>query len=1312
VWQHIKENTNASRVYKSALAGEYILKGSSLLVPVELLKYECTVGAKIAFWGNYFLQINPIFQPIQGACTTGDKFITLDRTHPHFLQSPPRIFKIQTNGGLTILAKVRLTSSPVMNEAIILANSSGNAPLIFLGRAGSKSRVKIVVGDCSATSPLNSLPQNTWMQLVAVYQIINSTFANISLQKDTELIASAVCYRLPVLSDSILAFEVSANSNSEFAIANSVNGMQGDLGVAVVVDKVLAGQTVLEKINGVQEILGFRSVSTKRTAVVNFLPFQYRAALLSLNVSSVLASASGNAIQVSGVYFDSDGNYSCVFSSPSHTTVSSAAVVDTGTLVCAFPPWKAQAGSIVFSIATHSLFSPKVLGSLHFAIQQHWVQFSHDLSSGFDSIGGSPLVITGAGFREQDAYTCDFTRHDGFLESPCVFVNTTQLICTTAPWGKYYSSSWAVIRSSPAHDVSVSIRSAGSLVLRQNLAVTSPPAGCDLMPDSCQMSFYESLDFSELQQGPATGGWALMVKGFGFTNSTYRLNLTSALSASDFVLSGPCEMISVTRLSCPVPLWVFAASDVSVTVVVLEVAGGAYKVKGELIVRLLVRWTGLQNFSVSVSSRGGDVVNVFGVGFSQNISSSPGFACVFRLGDTNLTTRAIWQSFSLLLCPTAPFALGTTTLQIVQQNQICPAEVRCTGTCHSACTPDFVGSFSGLISDGPGPYLPDSECEWLITSQCSNAITLRLDFIDTEACCDHLIVEDFNDGAHVRELTRFSGSANGDASTYTAHSGQMRIRWHADHSDPLGSTFEGFAAIWEVSSTGADVPVPLQGKNSTVVFYQDWPMISGMLPVTGFAGKIFLEITVVGSAFDMRNSYVLRFASRDNSTWVDSKLLRSSKSVLVFEKPIWLLSEDDVANVTCIAASSLVVEGVQANFVFQSHWERKNVSRARASGGEAILIEGWGFSNQATYVCRFSRGSMHLESPAIVQPGTFKVLICGTPFSPLAYGSVEFAIIEKVRVQGGSMDKIVAHMGQNLTEAVVELEQGFERLVATDLPSQNNGTFSGPASGESVVLIHGFGMNANDNYYCRFSRGASILTSAALVLSPQALLCMTPPWGATFEAAQVTVAIEHVPTISWGSNASALACTHAHCNRTCAQECVVHDLSGTHLVRCLSNCTIIDGTEHVVIPCANATSNCTYLFFEVVVESSPSLGLAGGEMNITVTGFGFHENDGYQLFFFAGGFEVSASSLQSNASSIVFAKPIWHAAATTAALSLQSASGMVLRKRPLTFTFQSHWSSINISSASAVGDAVIQVYMCGMTHSYVCCDVFLRCTCY
>jgi hypothetical protein len=1410
------------------LSGAYIGNGSSHLVPVKAFRFSCLVASKVSSWGLVvpqtslqWLQPETWYQPRFMSCS-GDKFIRFEGAQKH-LTAAPVFLQPETNGGLTIATVVKLVydnkPSSETNETIVQGNqvaSAGSSPEIFLGRTYDvttrKSQLLVKVGDCTATSNLAKIPQ-AWMTLVLGYFPLNSTTCLIRLTKNAELIASALC-NTPMIVDESFLFEVGSSTGP---------GLNADLGVAFVVDRVLSELDIAFEIQQQQQVLGYSKVPSQQMAVAEFLPFQFRSAILSV-LPSIAISAGGTPVYVSAVYFDVDGIYSCVFSSPTNEIASECKVVNATTAVCIFPAWNRYAGTALLRVVTHSPATLPVSGALFFEIQQHWSTLD---PSCLLSDGGYKIQMTGSGFKVTSSYTCHFTRRMESMTSACTVFNTTHMDCSAPAWGMNFSGSWGVApRASAADDpVMVTLMSEGSSVLRLDIGNLSLVKGCDSL--ACPVNFVESVDNRgqkaiDRSQGPATGGWSVIVAGYGFhANSTFQLNFSAA--GSGHATSAPCVLLSSSRLRCKILPWGFEAADAYATLLVhpygnsiecqdpsSECDGGSISFpspvyqQGEdpIIIRMRVVWTAAATYSgMPVSAKGGDQIHVYGAGFSQNSTSSSGFVCLLVRGEHEAMTAARWLSSSHLVCvaPQWPFAFGEANISMYQMREMCSAVVSCSGTC--SCKSAYpLGAMEGTISEGSGDYGPNARCEWILSSPCS-AIKLEVD-VDTEACCDYLMIVDYKTG---KQVARLSGNTSG---TYTVESGQVRMIFESDASNPMTSLHAGFTAKWQVSAMSKNFldPVPHVGGNSSIFYRQIWVEVTINLTTREYAegpssggfdvyilgfgfdvatayykclffrsissvgngvgsesgsdggadpnltnaqmsasaqvvttsvikcqapewGKAFssigpvtvalqyknesfifcssenssacqlsfqmvvsnissrqggnssIELVVNGHGFDVRQNYCL-------SEHICYKILRISLMEIIFEKPDSSSFPHEFALALNGPSGQDKEQLAHVLFFFEKYWHRHNISRAAAWGGTKILIEGFGFRSESQFICKFSYGSSHVQSIALVTDlgsSAHQNLTCTTPYWPFAHGKVSLSIHEAI-MQGNNtavFSQTVPFVSMTASATVFEFVQGLEKLIQTEIagttsPTTLNGTLTGPSSGGSSVLIRGYGLNVNARYLCTFWRvvGSPLdsgswsgsdsgeyktkefMSSNATVVSHMCIFCRTPEWGAAFSFGNVTVSVTY-------EDESILSCG------------------------------------------VNTSTSCSYYFFDIVSSLAPSSGLAAGNEVITVVGSGFSTHVSYVLQFQAGGSTQVQSSLGNfmSSTSLTFQKPLWRTAAATSRVYLYSV-GQVSQSSTLAFIFQSHWEQIDVSSAPARGGQPIHIrgygFRPGTMNDYQC----------
>ena len=667
--------------------------------------------------------------------------------------------------------------------------------------------------ECIARSQPDAVPPGEWMVLLFTYKPLNATSSLVRISRNGTIIASAVCS--VILPDAYADFDIGS--------VQSHAALRGDMGAVFVVDRFLSVHEAMMMIRKQEEVLGFDRVLSEQQVSLEFLPFQHKSAILSVNASRALASSDGLSLRATVVYLSLFGNYSCVFSTVSgHLELSPATVVDTSTLDCFLPHWPHPAGSVLFKISTDDPTSVRVSGAFPFEIEHSWAR---PLVVAFDAAGGTRVMVEGAGLRSGEGYSLKWSRRNEteVLHSACRVENASHLSCAVPAWGLVYSAETVDSNNS----VAVTLYWYESKVPRSG----SKPACAS---ESCFVDFFESVNVEKIQAsgqsltGPAGGGWSVIFLGAGFApHIRYRMNLTSLFS-HDSMLSAVCSVLSVESLNCTMPYWIFEAAHVNAKI--LTSLPNARRVlhgqgQGPIILQLRVNWIGISMTSindVTFSAKHGGKLTVAGAGFSQaNTSFESGYTCLFQSAhakENAVTTRSRATVISpmSLECDVPPWrhAFGEARLSIYQMRGMCHGMVECYGSCD--CEPQGLGQTAGTLSDGYGNYGDNLECEWIISSECS-AIMLSVN-VNSESCCDYVHVEDHKYGA---ELGRLSGSKQG---VYTASSGQMRVRFTSDISNPAASSYSGFVANWELSvlPTSPDLMtmIPIYGKNSSVIFQQ------------------------------------------------------------------------------------------------------------------------------------------------------------------------------------------------------------------------------------------------------------------------------------------------------------------------------------------------------------------------------------------------------------------------------------------------------------------------------------------------------------
>lgn len=132
---------------------------------------------------------------------------------------------------------------------------------------------------------------------------------------------------------------------------------------------------------------------------------------------------------------------------------------------------------------------------------------------------------------------------------------------------------------------------------------------------------------------------------------------------------------------------------------------------------------------------------------------------------------------------------------------------------------------NGVLYDSGGPtggYTDNQYCSLVIDPGCATSITINLETINSEGCCDYLIFYD-GDTEQAPNLGSWGGSASNI--TVTAQSGKVFIRWRTDGS----VTSSGFVVRW------TSVLTPPIAPQSTVGVSDVTPALHEVVAFTGSA---------------------------------------------------------------------------------------------------------------------------------------------------------------------------------------------------------------------------------------------------------------------------------------------------------------------------------------------------------------------------------------------------------------------------------------------------------------------------------------------
>jgi hypothetical protein len=102
----------------------------------------------------------------------GKGHVTFDRAQSQYLDAGSRTLKIETNGGLTIVAVVRFTGDPGSWERIIDLGSGAGVDNLLLGREATSTNLEFHIynGGYTRSGVSGVIVQDTWLTVVATYR--------------------------------------------------------------------------------------------------------------------------------------------------------------------------------------------------------------------------------------------------------------------------------------------------------------------------------------------------------------------------------------------------------------------------------------------------------------------------------------------------------------------------------------------------------------------------------------------------------------------------------------------------------------------------------------------------------------------------------------------------------------------------------------------------------------------------------------------------------------------------------------------------------------------------------------------------------------------------------------------------------------------------------------------------------------------------------------------------------------------------------------------------------------------------------------
>jgi hypothetical protein len=252
-----------------------------------------------------------------------------------------------------------------------------------------------------------------------------------------------------------------------------------------------------------------------------------------------------------------------------------------------------------------------------------------------------------------------------------------------------------------------------------------------------------------------------------------------------------------------------------------------------------------------------------------------------------------------------------------------------------------------------------------------------------------------------------------------------------------------------------------------------------------------------------------------------------------------------------------------------------------------------------------------------------------------------------------------------------EIVSGWDAL---SLPAS-----TGPAAGQWIVGINGFGFHLARTYKCIFERlPTEKLNTSATVVNTTYIECQAPAWGAKYPATGGRVRVQ----VWFDVNSAAIS--------------------------------FANGRDDASYACSN-TPNCSVGFYANWVglsSNSPSRGGAEGGTAITIQGFGFDpEREHFCKFTAANGRTAQSSrvytSSGSNTTQLVCTTPYWQYAQASTVLSVYQYNTTQLvahESADVIYNFSTSWVAKSQDAGVAKGGDILRISGAGFDPalSYVC----------
>eukprot|EP00960_Hanusia_phi_P035650 751849-Hanusia_phi.AAC.1 len=774
----------------------------------------------------------------------------------------------------------------------------------------------------------------------------------------------------------------------------------------------------------------------------------YFGLLLDLTSSSQLSgpASGGSTVSVRGYRFSATATYVCLYSRNLTEMEEQGSYVDDGLVLCPTPVWgrevSAMGGRVNLDLLYEGFKFPKA--SRDFSFEFYMVWNSSYVSLEQASVkGGSILELRGYGFYPDLDYFCLYEAFQTTVAVRAEYTSVTSLTCPT-PVVQFPSTSVTVSLSYSFNGTNVSIPQLDSTILT--------------------LFLYEYVDSVTPASGWAKGGQVITVLGQGFVpDADYKCKFVQGET-----VIVQASVVSTTELVCNVTAW-----DVHETVSIEVWKGSTQKVHSALLsFTFLQGWDRIE--PALASARGTDNVTIYGYGFDARP-----YLCRFSVGTSNLTSEAASTSHDVVVCPIPAWGVDfpaapneTISLELLQDSQVVPFtnsgldQVSSAPCEYDACR--FLVCFEWVAynvgSDNNEMFSGGSASDGkLVTVHgfgFSQEFTYTCEF--TVGSCQY---QEVGKLLSVQTMSCFVPAL---ASACPAGSGTLRLLLH-----PLPSLCPALSVL-------------------SITYRPAWSSLStSQLPASGTE-----TMFVYGYGFAASSTYQCKYVCAGQTVLLQG--FWRATTMLECKSPQW-----NFAATTCSVAvvqDSQVVRFVpfppnSSDVIFLYPCTDGAVAPASFSsfGGSIVTIYGFGFNTDVSrnYLCFFSGPSP--EDYTQARATDANTIICRVP---ALWGLTRPSGQVHVRVT----ENLVPLACINASRCSSNTTVGFESLPL--IKNISISTFS--ASGGETLTIAGYGFGywptemSLPERLCIFRssllQGAAVVKSPITVISPSQMECQVPEW--------------------------------------------------------------------------------------------------------------------------------------------------------------------------------------------------------------------------